>query len=131
MKIIMDSKEFYNRLMEAQDLMIREKYEQALTLLEELKQLEKEGDFEYELIHQLYQLTSNANSFYNQQIILGILKSNEFHHDQKSIDIQELDGYLKKKAGLDLDISTLKRELELLILRDLISFRIEEDKLFF
>ena len=127
----MDSKEFYNRLMEAQDLMIREKYEQALTLLEELKQLEKEGDFEYELIHQLYQLTSNANSFYNQQIILGILKSNEFHHDQKSIDIQELDGYLKKKAGLDLDISTLKRELELLILRDLISFRIEEDKLFF
>jgi len=130
-KIIMDSKEFYNRLMEAQDLMIREKYEQALTLLEELKQLEKEGDFEYELIHQLYQLTSNANSFYNQQIILGILKSNEFHHDQKSIDIQELDGYLKKKAGLDLDISTLKRELELLILRDLISFRIEEDKLFF
>ena len=131
MKIIMDSKEFYNRLMEAQDLMIREKYEQALTLLEELKQLEKEGDFEYELIHQLYQLTSNANSFYNQQIILGILKSNEFHHDQKSIDIQELDGYLKKKAGLDLDISTLKRELELLILRDLISFRIEGDKIFF
>ena len=127
----MDSKEFYNRLMEAQDLMIREKYEQALTLLEELKQLEKEGDFEYELIHQLYQLTSNANSFYNQQIILGILKSNEFHHDQKSIDIQELDGYLKKKAGLDLDISTLKRELELLILRDLISFRIEGDKIFF
>lgn len=127
----MNSKEFYNRLMEAQDLMIREKYEQALTLLEELKQLEKEGDFEYELIHQLYQLTSNANSFYNQQIILGILNSNEFPHDQKSIDIQELDGYLKKKAGLDLDISTLKRELELLILRDLISFRIEGDKIFF
>ena len=131
MKIIMDSKEFYNRLMEAQNLMIHEKYKQALTLLEELKQLEKEGDFEYELIHQLYQLTSNANSFYHQQIILGILNSSAFLHDQKSIDIHKLDEYLKEKTGLDLNISTLKRELELLILRDLISIRIEGDIIFF
>ena len=127
----MDSKEFYNRLMEAQNLMIHEKYKQALNLLEELKQMEKEGDFEYELIHQLYQLDSNAKSFYNQQIILGILNSNEFHHDQNSIDIHVLDEYLKKKVGLDLDISTLKREIELLILRNLTSIHIEDNKLIF
>ena len=115
--------------MEAENLMIHEKYKEALTLLEELKQLEKEGDFEYELIHQLYQLTSNANSFYNQQIILGILNSNTISHDQNFIDINELDEYLKKEAGLDLDISTLKRELELLILRDLTSIHIEGNKI--
>ena len=125
----MNSKEFYNRLMEAENLMIHEKYKEALTLLEELKQLEKEGDFEYELIHQLYQLTSNANSFYNQQIILGILNSNTISHNQNFIDINELDEYLKKEAGLDLDISTLKRELELLILRDLTSIHIEGNKI--
>ena len=127
----MDSKEFYNKLMEAQNLMIHEKYKQALTSLEELKQLEKEGDFEYELIHQLYQLDSNAKSFYNQQIILGVLNSNTFPPDQKSIDIHDLDAYLKKEVGLDLDISTLKRELELLILRDLISIHIEDNKIIF
>ena len=127
----MNSKEFYNKLMEAQNLMIHEQYKQALTLLEELKRLEKEGDFEYELIHQLYQLDSNAKSFYNQQIILGILNSNEIHHDQNSVDIHELDEYLKKKVGLDLDISTLKRELELLILRNLTSIHIEDDKIIF
>ena len=127
----MDSKEFYNKLMEAQNLMIHEKYKQALTSLEELKQLEKEGDFEYELIHQLYQLNSNAKSFYNQQIILGVLNSNTFPPDQKSIDIHDLDKYLKKEVGLDLDISTLKRELELLILRDLISIHIEDNKIIF
>ena len=127
----MDSKEFYNKLMEAQNLMIHEKYKQALTSLEELKQLEKEGDFEYELIHQLYQLDSNAKSFYNQQIILGVLNSNTFPPDQKSIDIHDLDKYLKKEVGLDLDISTLKRELELLILRDLISIHIEDNKIIF
>ena len=125
----MNSKEFYNRLMEAENLMIHEKYKEALTLLEELKELEKEGDFEYELIHQLYQLTSNANSFYNQQIILGILNSNTISYDQNFIDINELDEYLKKEAGLDLDISTLKRELELLILRDLTSIHIEGNKI--
>ena len=125
----MNSKEFYNRLMEAENLMIHEKYKEALTLLEELKELEKEGDFEYELIHQLYQLTSNANSFYNQQIILGILNSNTISHNQNFIDINELDEYLKKEAGLDLDISTLKRELELLILRDLTSIHIEGNKI--
>jgi hypothetical protein len=125
----MKSKEFYSRLMEAENLMIHEKYEQAITLLEELKQLEKEGDFEYELIHQLYQLSSNANSFYNQQIILGILNSNAFPHDPKFIDINELDEYLKKEASLDLDISTLKRELELLILRDLTTIHIEGNKI--
>ena len=127
----MDSKEFYNKLMEAQNLMRHEKYKQALTSLEELKQLEKEGDFEYELIHQLYQLDSNAKSFYNQQIILGVLNSNTFPPDQKSIDIHDLDKYLKKEVGLDLDISTLKRELELLILRDLISIHIEDNKIIF
>jgi hypothetical protein len=125
----MNSKEFYNRLMEAENLMIHEKYKQALTLLEELKELEKEGDFEYELIHQLYQLISNATSFSNQQIILKILNSNAFPHDPKFIDIHELDEYLKKETGLDLDISTLKRELELLILRDLTTIHIEGNKI--
>lgn len=127
----MNSKEFYNKLMEAQNLMLSEKYKEALILLEDLKQLEKDGDFEYELIHRLYQLISNANSFYNQQVILGILNSNTLNKNQKFIYVEELGEHLKKEAGLELDISTLKRELELLVLRDLTSLQIEGNKIIF
>ena len=117
--------------MEAQNLMLSEKYKEALVLLEDLKQLEKDGDFEYELIHRLYQLISNATSFYNQQVILGILNSNTLKKNQNFIYVEELGEHLKKEAGLELDINTLKRELELLVLRDLISLQIEGNKIIF
>lgn len=125
----MDSREFYNKLMEAQNLMSNQKFEKALTLLKELKQLEKEGDFEYDLIHKLYQLISNATSFYNQQIILEKVNLLTSTKSEPTINLLEFSEYLKNEASLDLDINILKRELELLILRDMASFRIEGDKL--
>ena len=127
--VAMESQDFYKRLMEAQDLMIREKYKDALILLDELKQIEKNGDFDYELVHKLYQLSSNASSFYNQQIILEKLTFLLEAKNRRSIDIQELGKCLREEKGLDLEVNILKRELELLILRDLASFRMEGNKL--
>lgn len=125
----MDSQEFFNRLIEAQDLMANEKYKEALILIDELKQIEKTGDFDYELVHKLYQLNSNASSFYNQQVILEKLTYLGKIKNQGVIDINELGDYLREEEGLGLDINILKRELELLILRDLVSFRMEGNKL--
>ncbi|TFG23285.1 MAG: hypothetical protein EU532_13625 [Promethearchaeota archaeon] len=125
----MDSQDFYKRLMEAQNLMTNEKYKDALIILDELKQIEKDGDFDYELVHKLYQLSSNASSFYNQQIILQKLALLVETKNRSSIDIQELGECLREEEGLDLNSNILKRELELLILRDLASFRMEGNKL--
>lgn len=125
----MDSQEFYTRLIKAQNLMTNEKYKEALILLDELKQIEKNGDFDYELVHRLYQLSSNAISFYNQQIILEKLAYLVATKNRSAIDIQELVECLREEEGLDLDFNILKRELELLILRDLASFRMEGNKL--
>ena len=127
--VAMDSQDFYKRLMEAQNLMTNENYKDALILLDELKQIEKKGDFDYELVHKLYQLSSNANSFYNQQIILEKLTFLAELKNRSSIEIQELAECLREEKGLDLKIDILKRELELLILRDLATFRMEGNKL--
>ena len=127
--VSMDSQDFYKRLMEAQDLMTNEKYKEALILIDELKQIEKNGDFDYELVHKLYQLSSNANSFYNQQIILEKLTDLAINENRNVINIQDLGEYLRKENRLDLEVNILKRELELLILRNLASFRMEGNKL--
>jgi len=127
----MDSQDFYNRLIEAQNLMTSEKYKEALILLDELKQIEKEGDFDYDLVHKLYQLISNASSFYNQQIILEKLTFLTESKNLNSIDIEELSKCLREEEGLNLKFNILKRELELLVLRDLASFRMEGNKLNF
>ncbi|MCJ7650443.1 MAG: hypothetical protein MUP85_17680, partial [Candidatus Lokiarchaeota archaeon] len=71
----MKPNEFANRLNEVQELMAKEKYKEALVLLEGLKDLDKTSNFDYNLTHKLYQLDSNTRSLYNQQIILERLNS--------------------------------------------------------
>lgn len=125
----MDEKEFIIQLNKAQDLMIREKYNEAIKLVEKLKEIEKKRDFNYDLTHQLYQLNSNLHSLHNQQVILNFI--NDISKKQESISFQELNVFLKKGTKIDLDDDILRREIELLILRNLLKCKIDGNLLKF
>ncbi|MHA1803194.1 MAG: hypothetical protein ACTSU4_01530 [Promethearchaeota archaeon] len=106
---------FIRELNEARKLMQKDRYGEAIKILDKLKKIEREGDFDYNLTHSLYQLDSNARSLYNQKILLNIL--NEFSHSRESISFEELNHYVREKKQLIMDNSLIKREIEILILR--------------
>ncbi len=119
----MKPNEFANNLNDVQDLMAKEKYKEALVLLEHLKELDKTSDFDYNLTHKLYQLDSNTRSLYNQKVILERLKS--INKDIKLISIAEFNEMLRLKDNLLLEEPILRRELEILILRGIISIEFQ------
>ena len=125
----MDKQTFIRKLNEAQDLMKNEKYKEAILLLENLREIEKENeDFEYSLSHKLYQLISNSNSLYNQEIILEHIK--KISIKQNSIAIHELRGSLEEN-NFKIEESVLGKEIELLILRGMLTCKKEGDKIIF
>ena len=125
----MDPQEFQNQLNEAHDLMTQENYQDAIILLEKLKEIEKEGNFDYNLTHQLFQFLSNVHSLYNQEKIKeGV---NSILMKQKTMALPELNQLLKERTGLDLDDKIFRKEFELLILRGLLSCSIEGDLVIF
>ena len=115
----MKPNEFADRLNEVQELMAKENYKEALLLLENLKELDKTSDFDYNLTHKLYQLDSNTRSLYNQQIILERINSIDKEIDM--ISVAEFNEKLKLQDHLFLEEPILRRELEILILRGIIS----------
>ncbi len=123
----MNTEQFIKQLNDIQELLQKEKYKEAIILIEKLKELEKNANFNYGLTHRLYQLDSNSRSLYNQQIILKTVKDLSSKND--SISFQELNQTLKKKDELDLSEDVLKREIEILILRNLLSCRIDKEKI--
>lgn len=125
----MDDQKFIKQLNEVQDLMLQEKYQEAVILIEKLKEFEKKNNYDYNLTHRLYQLDSNAHSLYNQQVILHIL--NDLSNRYDPISFQELNRVLKEKKELNLSNDILQREIEILILRSLISCKIDGEKLIF
>lgn len=125
----MDVQKFTKQLIEVQDLMQQEKYQEAIILLEKLRDFEKKNNYDYNLTHRLYQLDSNAHSLYNQQVILHII--NDLSNRCDSISFQELNRVLKEKKELNLSNDILQREIEILILRSLISCKIDGEKLIF
>jgi len=125
----MKSQEFIKKLNDVQELMLQEKYKEAILLLGSLKEIEKQGDFDYNLTHRLYQLDSNSHSLYNQQVILKVILTISQKTD--SITFAELNNLIKKQENLDIDISILRREIEILVLRSLLSCKIEENKIYF
>ena len=125
----MEANDFVRDLNEAQELMRNEKYQDALILLGKLKEADKAGDFDYNLTHKLYQLISNSQSLYNQQIVLKSLK--EISQKRKSISFNELKEILNKQENLEIDELVLRREVEILILRSLLEVRLEGNDLFF
>lgn len=125
----MDDQKFIKQLNEVQDLMQQEKYQEAVILIEKLKEFEKKNNYDYNLTHRLYQLDSNAHSLYNQQVIHHIINDLSKRYD--SISFQELNRVLKEKKELNLSNDILQREIEILILRSLISCKIDGEKLIF
>ena len=123
----MKKQEFIDKLNQVQDLMKKEKYKDALLLLDKLKTVEKSMDFDYNLTHKLYQLDSNTQSLNNQQIILNNIQ--KMSKKQSSISFNELYQIIKEKDNLILPIDILRREIELLILRNLLECKIEGDKI--
>lgn len=125
-----DIDSFIKRLNEVQNLMDEEKYEQAAIILEELKVIERNGDFDYSLTHQLYQLNSNVHSLLNQKKLFKIIK--DISKSNESITFKNLLNIINSNEnGLNLEESLLKREIELLILRGKISCSIVGDTLKF
>ena len=127
----MNPKEFLKLLNEARELMTQEKYTEAIVILENLKSSDKtsENDFNYDLVHQLYQLDSNCKSAYHQQRILEIIKNIPIPNN--SIKLEEIYEILRVQEDLDITEEILRREVELLILRNLLNCKIEGDKLIF
>ena len=121
----MDKQDFINQLNQVQELMQKENYKEAISLIEKLKEIETESDFNYNLTHRLYQLESNARSLFNQQKILKLI--NELSSSCDSISFQELNQVLREKNKLNLSNDVLQREIEILILRNLTSCKIEKD----
>ncbi len=125
----MDVEDFIKQLNKAQDLSIQENYNEAINLIEELKEVEKKSDFNYNLTHSLYQLDSNIHSLHNQQVILNHI--NDVPRKQESISFQEINLLIKKSTKLDLNDDILRREIELLILRNLLICNIDGNLLKF
>ena len=125
----MDSNDFERDLANAQELMRSEKYQEALDILDELKEADKAGDFDYNLTHKLYQLISNSQSLYNQQRVLSVVK--KITQKQKSISFLDLQEMLNKQEKVALDEQVLRREVEILILRSLLNCKIEGNDLIF
>ncbi|MFW9969989.1 MAG: hypothetical protein ACFFDF_07290 [Candidatus Odinarchaeota archaeon] len=123
----MDSQEFIKHLNEIQVLMEQEDYKEAISLIEKLKKVEKETEFGYNLTHRLYQLDSNSRSLYNQQIILMNVRDLSKKH--KIISFQELKQILGDKKEITLTEDILRREIELLILRNQLPWKIEKDNI--
>jgi hypothetical protein len=125
----MDPKEFLKLLNEARGLMTQEKYAEASIILEKLKDLDKssEYDYNYDLVHQLYQLDSNCKSAYHQQRILDIIKL--IPVSDKSISLVELKRLLEDVEKLNISEEILRREVEILILRNLLQGKIEGNHL--
>ena len=122
----MDASEFAQKLVDIQELMKNEKYEEAIIILEKLKQIDQKGDFDYGLTHKLYQLISNSHSLYHQQVIMNEIKTMMLQ--KKVYSINELNQLINKRTKLNLDLKDFRKELELLILRGLLNGSIEGDQ---
>ena len=127
----MDISEFNEHLIAIRELMIQEKYSDALVTIDMLKELDKKGDndFSYNLMHQLYQLNSLCKSAFHQQIILKII--NDKFDKKQSINFTELSQILRENDKLKIDDEVLKKEVELLILRNLLKCKIEGNQIIF
>lgn len=125
----MDSQEFIKQVNEVQELIKQENYKEAINLIEKLKEIEKKSNFDYNLTHRLYQLDSNSRSLYNQQFILKNISN--LSKKRESISFHELNRVLKENNELELSDDILRREIEILILRNLLSCRIDGKKLIF
>ena len=125
----METQEIVKELNNIRELITQEKFADAIVLIEKLKEKDKKSDFDYTYTHQLYQLDSNARSLYNQQIILKRIK--EISLNQNSITFRDLNDMLKSNNELNLSEDILRREIEILILRNQLKCKLEGETINF
>ena len=125
----METKEIVKELNKIRELMTQEKFADAIVLIEKLKEKDKSSDFDYNHTHQLYHLDSNARSLYNQQKILKRIK--EISLNQNSITFQYLNKLLKSHNELNLSEDILRREIEILILRNQLKCKLKGETIHF
>lgn len=125
----MDTNDFVKTLNEAQELMRNEKYQEALIILDKLKEVDKAGNFDYNLTHKLYQLISNSQSLYNQQKVLSVIQ--KISNEKRSISFFKLKELLYEDEKLNIDEQILRKEVEILILRSLLDAKLEGNDLIF
>jgi len=127
----MDAKEFTEKLNKVRELMQEENYINALEILDHLKKVEgtSENSLDYNLTHQLYQLDSNCKSAYHQQIILTHL--HKISKKKNKISFEEISQELTETSKLTLSETILRREIELLILRNLLKCELKGNLLIF
>ncbi len=118
---------FKEELSIAEKLIQEEKFEQALNLLEKMKNYDDDV-FDDALAHNFFMLYSNTQSIVRgknmNQNLLSLSKIKE------KASYKEIFEYLKDK-NINLDIDTIKREIELLILKGIVSWKSNNNIMFF
>lgn len=117
---------FKEELSIAEKLIQEEKYEQALNLLEKMKNYDDE--FNDALAHEFFMLYSNTQSIvrgkniYKNLLSLSKIKEKASH--------KEIFEYLSKK-NINLGIDAIKREIEILILKGIVPWKSNNNTIFF
>ncbi len=118
---------FKEELSIAEKLIQEEKFEQALNLLEKMKNYDDEF-FDDALAHNFFMLYSNTQSIVRGKNIYQNLLS--LSKIKEKASYKEIFEYLKDK-NINLDIDTIKREIELLILKGIVSWKSNNNIIFF
>ncbi len=118
---------FKKELVKAEKLIKKEQFEEALVLLEKMKNYDDEI-FDDSLIHNFFMLYSNVQSTVRGKKIYENLLS--FSKLRKKASYKEIFEYLKEKNIL-LDIDIIKKEIEILILSGKAPWKADKDALFF
>jgi len=118
---------FKEELSIAEKLIQEEKFEQALNLLEKMKNYDDDV-FDDALAHNFFMLYSNTQSIVRGKNIYQNLLS--LSKIKEKASYKEIFEYLKDK-NINLDIDTIKREIELLILKGIVSWKSNNNIIFF
>jgi len=118
---------FKEELSIAEKLIQEEKFEQALNLLEKMKNYDDDV-FDDALAHNFFMLYSNTQSIVRGKNIYKNLLS--LSKIKEKASYKEIFEYLKDK-NINLDIDTIKREIELLILKGTVSWKSNNNIIFF
>ena len=118
---------FKKELDKAEKLIKKKQFEEALCLLEKMKNYDNDL-FDDNLVHNFFMLYSNVQSVVRGKKIYENLLS--LSRLRKKASYKEIFEYLKEK-NIILDMDTIKKEVEILILGDKAPWKANKDTIFF
>jgi len=122
-----DENKFKKELSMAKALIQKEQFQEALNLLEKMKNYEDDV-FDDSLVHNFFMLYSNVQSTVRGEKIYKNLQS--FSRLRKKASYKEIFEYLKEK-NIILDMDIIKKEIEILILSGKAPWKANKDTIFF